>query len=149
MFEADRNRPRSSEQAPHLRVVAAEPSVSPHRTGLADARNEAVFCSAWLSSQCTRISGIIAGLLMMPPPAKGLSVASTSWPQRNPYIEDLLRLAARASLEPRTVVSSGRMGPDTRVQPVSLVALPLGPGSQPVAVAAVALASGSSAAQAP
>src|SRR5262245_41298880 len=109
MLEADRSRPRSSQQPSQLRGVAAEPSVSPHRTGLEDARNEAVFCSAWLSSQCTRISGIIAGLLMMPPPAKGLSVASTSWPQRNPYIEDLLRLAARASLERRAVVSPGRM----------------------------------------
>ncbi len=149
MFEADRSRPRSSEQAPQLRVVAGEPG-PPHWTGLADAGNEAVFCSAWLSSQCTRISGIIAGLLMMPPPAKGLSVASTSWPQRNPYIEDLLRLAERASLERRAIVSPGRMGSDTSVQPVGLfVALPLGPGSQPIAVAAVALASGSSAALAP
>jgi GAF domain len=149
MFEADRSRPRSSEQAPQLRVVAGEPG-PPHWTGLADAGNEAVFCSAWLSSQCTRISGIIAGLLMMPPPAKGLSVASTSWPQRNPYIEDLLRLAERASLERRAIVSPGRMGSDTSVQPVGrFVALPLGPGSQPIAVAAVALASGSSAALAP
>src|SRR5262249_52034385 len=150
MLEADRSRPRSSQQPSQLRVVAAEPSVSPHPTGLADAGNEAVFCSAWLSSQCTRISGIIAGLLMMPPPAKGLSVASTSWPQRNPYIEDLLRLAARASLERRAVVSPARMSTDTSVQQVGLfVALPLGPGSQPIAVAAVALASGSSAALAP
>src|SRR5262245_12498781 len=150
MFEADRNRPRSSEQAPHLRVVGAEPSKPSHWTGLADAGNEATFCSAWLSSQCTRISGIIAGLLMMPPPAKGLSVASTSWPARNPYLEDLLRLAERASSERCTVVSPGRMGSDTSVQPVGLfVALPLGSGSQPVAVAAVALASGSSAALAP
>jgi Barrel-sandwich domain of CusB or HlyD membrane-fusion/GAF domain len=150
MFEADRSRPRSSEQAPQLRVVAGEPSGPPHWTGLADAGNEAVFCSAWLSSQCTRISGIIAGLLMMPAPAKGLSVASTSWPQRNPYIEDLLRLAERAALERRAVVSPGRMSSDTSVQQVGLfVALPLGPGSQPIAVAAVALASGSSAALAP
>ena len=149
MFEADRSRPRSSEQAPQLRVVAGEPG-PPHWTGLADAGNEAIFCSAWLSSQCTRISGIIAGLLMMPPPARGLSVASTSWPQRNPYIEDLLRLAERASLERRAVVSPGRMGSDASVQPVGLfVALPLGPGSQPIAVVAVALASGSSAALAP
>src|SRR5262245_1934951 len=148
MFESDPPRARSFEQAPQLRVVATEPR-QPHWTGLADASNEASFCSAWLSSQCARISGIVAGLLLMPPPAKGLTVASTSWPQRNPYIEDLLRLSERAALERRTVVSSGRMGPDTRVQPVSLVALPLGPGSQPVAVAAVALASGSSAAQAP
>jgi Barrel-sandwich domain of CusB or HlyD membrane-fusion len=132
-------------------VVAAEPSGPPHWTGLADAGNEAVFCSAWLSSQCTRISGIIAGLLMMPPPAKGLSVASISWPQRNPYIEDLLRLAARASLERRAVVSPGRRVSDGGLaEPVGLfVALPLGAGNQPIAVAAVALASGSSAALAP
>ena len=150
MLESDRLRSRSSEQKPQLRVVAAEPSVPPHWAGLADAGNEAVFCSAWLSSQCTRISGVIAGLLIMPPPAKGLSVASTSWPQRNPYIQDLLRLAERASLEGRTVVSPGRMGSDTSVQPVGLfVALQLGPGNQPIAVVAVALASGSSAALTP
>jgi RND family efflux transporter MFP subunit len=149
MFESDRPRARSSEQAPQLRVVATD-SGPPHWTGLADAGNEAVFCSAWLSSQCTRISGIVAGLLMMPPPAKGRTVASTSWPRRNPYTEDLLRLAERASLERRTVVSPGRMGSDTSVQPVALfVALPLGSGSHPVAVAAVALASGSSATLAP
>ncbi|HYU54352.1 MAG TPA: HlyD family efflux transporter periplasmic adaptor subunit, partial [Gemmatimonadaceae bacterium] len=117
---------------------------------MADAGNEAVFCSAWLSSQCTRISGIIAGLLMMPPPAKGLTVTSTSWPRRNPYIEDLLRLAERASSERRTVVLPARMEPDTSLQPVGLlVALPLGSASQPVAVVAVALAAGSSATLAP
>jgi multidrug resistance efflux pump len=151
MFEPERSRSRSSEQAPQLRVVAAEPFGSPHRTGLADAANEAVFCSAWLSSECTRISGIIAGLLMMPAPAKGLSVASTSWPKRSPYIEDLLRLAERASLEQRPVVSPGRnISNGDAAEAVGLfVALPLGAGSQPIAVAAVALASGSSAALAP
>src|SRR5215510_11311464 len=149
MFESDRPQARSSERPPQLRVVATE-SGQPHWAGLADASNETVFCSAWLSSQCTRISGIVAGLLMMPPPAKGLTVASTSWPRRNPYIEDLLRVAERASLERCMVVSPGRMGSDTSVQPVGLfIALPLGSGSQPVAVAAVALASGSSAALAP
>ena len=149
MFEPDRSRQRSSEQAPQLRVVASE-SGPPHWTGLADASNEAVFCSAWLSSQCTRIPGIVAGLLMMPAPAKGLTVASTFWPQRNPYIEDSVRLAERASSERRTVVSPGRTGFDTSVPPVDLfIALPLGPGSQPIAVAAVALASGSSATLAP
>src|SRR5215831_4934137 len=150
MFEADRNRPRSSDQAPQLRVVAAEPG-PPHWSGLADAGNEAVFCSAWLSSQCTRISGIIAGLLMMPPPAKGLSVTSTSWPERNPYLKDLLRLAERAALERHTLVSPARAGSDNGpAQPVGLfLALPLGPGSQPIAVAAFALASGSAGAAAP
>ena len=86
----------------------------------------------------------------MPAPAKGLTVASTFWPQRNPYVQDLLRLAERASSERRTVVSPGRTGFDTSVPPVDLfIALPLGPGSQPIAVAAVALASGSSATLAP
>src|SRR5262245_31222310 len=106
MFESDRPQIRNSERAPQLRVVATESGQQPW-AGLADAGNEAVFCSAWLSSQCTRISGIVAGLLMMPPPAKGLTVASTSWPRRNPYIKDLLRLAERASLERCTVVSPG------------------------------------------
>ena len=126
-------------------------SVSPQQTGLADAENEAEFCIAWLSSQCTLISGIIAGLLMVPPPAKGLSVASTSWPKGNPYLEDLSRLAERASLERRAIVSPGQKVSDTcPAQPVGLfVALPLGAGSQPIAVAAVALASGSPAALAP
>src|SRR5262249_45061978 len=150
MFEADRNRPRSSEQAPHLRVVGAEPSKPSHWTGLADAGNEATFCSAWLSSQCTRISGIIAGLLMMPPPAKGLSVASTSWPQRNPILKICYGFAPAPPLGRAAVVSPPRMRTATRCQRFALfVALPLGPGSQPIAVAAVALASGSSAALAP
>jgi RND family efflux transporter MFP subunit len=118
---------------------------------LADAANEAVFCSAWLSSQCARIPGVAAGLLMMPPPAKGISVASTSWPERNPYLKDLLRLAERASSERHTVASPGRAGSENGpAQPVGLfLALPLGPGGQPIAVVAVALASGSSAALAP
>ena len=59
-------------------------------------------------------------------------------------------LPSAPPLERRTVVSPGRKVSDTSVQPVGLfVALPLGPGSQPIAVAAVALASGSSAALAP
>lgn len=151
MLEADRSRPRSSEQAPQLRVVAAEPSGPPHWTGLADAGNEAEFCSAWLSSQCAHISGINAGLLMMPPPAKGLSVVSTSWPERNPYLKELMRIAEHASSERRTLISPGRAGSDNGpAQPVGLfLALPLGPGSEPIGVAAFALASGSSAALAP
>ena len=151
MFEPDQSRPRTSDQASHLRLVAAEQSVSPQQTGLADAENESEFCIAWLSSQCTLISGIVAGLLMVPPPAKGWSVVSTSWPKGNPYLEDLSRLAERALLERRAVVSPGQKVSDTcPAQPVGLfVASPLGAGSQPIAVAAVALASGSPAALAP
>src|SRR5712691_2901745 len=112
MLEAERSRPRTSEPTPQLRVVAGEPSGPPHWTGLADAGDEAVFCSAWLSSQCELISGIVAGLLMMPPPAKGRSVASTSWPERNPYLKDLMRLAERAAVERETVASPGRAAAD-------------------------------------
>jgi len=147
MLEAERSRARASEQAPSLRVIAGEPSGPPHWTGLVDAGNEAVFCSAWLASQCAHIAGITAGLLMMPPPAKGRTVASTSWPERNPYLKDLMRLAERASLERRALVSPARaVSENVAAQAVSLfLALPLGPGSEPIAIIAVALAPGSSA----
>ena len=151
MLEAERSRTRASEQAPQLRVIAGEPSGPPHWTGLVDAGNEAIFCSAWLASQCAHISGAAAALLMIPPPAKGRLVASTSWPERHPYVKDLMRLAERASLERRSLVSPGRAGSDIgAAQPVGLfLALPLGPGNEPIAIVAVALASGSSAALAP
>src|SRR4051812_20589031 len=108
MFEPNRSRPRNSEQAPQLRVIPAQASAPSHWNGLVDAANEAAFCSAWLSMQCSRLSGVIAGLLMMPPPARGVTVDSTSWPERNPYLEELMRLAERASLEGRIVVSPGQ-----------------------------------------
>jgi multidrug efflux pump subunit AcrA (membrane-fusion protein) len=137
MFEPDRSRVRSSEHVPPLRAVA---SVS-HWDGLVDAGDEAKFCSAWLSSQCSRISGAIAGLLMMPPPARSARVTSTSWPQRNPHLQELMRIAERASFERQTVTLVGQNGSDTAPaqRGVLLVALPLGPGNKPIAVAAVAL----------
>jgi hypothetical protein len=146
MFEPDRSPPRSSEQAPHLRAIPGRASAPSHWYGLVDAGDEAKFCSAWLSMQCTRISGVMAGLLMMPPPAKGLTVVSTTWPERHPYLDDLMRLAERASLERRTVVSQSQIVTDAGpAQSFGLLlALPLGPGSQPIAVAAVALATSAS-----
>jgi RND family efflux transporter MFP subunit len=88
---------------------------------------------------------------MMPPPAKGRSVAATSWPERNPYLKDLIRLGERASLERRTLVLPGRaVSENGASQAVGFfLALPLGPGDEPLAIVAVALASGSSAALAP
>lgn len=143
MFEPDRSRARSSEQAPQFRVITGERSGPPHWSGLADAGDEAKFCSAWLSSECASITGVVAGLLTMPPPAKGMTVTSTSWPAHNPYLADLLRLAERASFEKRTVVSPARTAADTSsAQSVAFfVAAPLGSGSEPIAVAAVAVAS--------
>src|SRR5262245_27789958 len=129
MVEIDRSRARISEAAPQLRVVSSQPSGPPHWTGLADAGNEAEFCSAWLASQCANISGLAAGLLMMPPPARGRSVASTSWPDRNPYLHDLMRIAERAALERQAVALSGRPAADpARGQSVGLfLAFPVGP----------------------
>jgi len=151
MFEPDRSRARSSEQAPQFRVIAGERSAPPHWGGLADAGNEAKFCSAWLSSQCASINGVIAGLLTMPPPGRGVTVTSTSWPERNPYVRDLLQLAERASAEKRTVVSLTRTRPDTGpAQSVGFfVAAPLGSGNEPIAIAAVAVAASASAALTP
>jgi multidrug efflux pump subunit AcrA (membrane-fusion protein) len=79
---------------------------------------------------------------MMPAPAKGLTVASTTWPERHPYVGDLMRLAEHASLERRTVVSQSQVvtEPSQAQSFCLLVALPLGPDNQPIAVAAVALA---------
>jgi multidrug resistance efflux pump len=93
----------------------------------------------------------MAGLLMMPAPAKGLTVATTTWPERHPYLKELMRLAEHASLERRTIVSQSQIVADAgSTQSFGLLlALPLGPSNQPIAVAAVALASGSSAGLAP
>jgi RND family efflux transporter MFP subunit len=150
VFELGRS--RTAEQTPQLRVVTSERSGPPHWTGLADARDEAKFCSAWLSSQCANITGVIAGLLTMPPPASASTVTSTSWPERNPYLEVLLRLAECASTEKRMVVfSPARMSSNTNYAHVInfFVATPLGARSEPFAVAAVALASSSSTALTP
>lgn len=140
----ERNR-GPTEPLTQMRVITSEPEAQ--WSGLADAADEARFSSAWLSAQCSRISGLLGALLMIPAPARGLRVASTSWPSRNPYLEDLMRLAEQASAQRRTVIQVRR-----ELDPIStsacgvLLALPLGAGSQPVAVVAVALAAGSTAA---
>jgi multidrug efflux pump subunit AcrA (membrane-fusion protein) len=137
MFEPDRARPRSSEQTPQLRVIATKPSSPSQLSGLEDAANEADFCLAWLTLQCNRTPGATAGLLMMPPPGDAVSVATTSWPEQNPYVTDLMRLAERATLERRVAVSSDRIGSESSAG--FLIALPIGSGSEPIGVVAVAL----------
>src|SRR5947207_2233570 len=141
MFEQEPTQARNAKPATPIRFVSTQPSSVSHWDGLAHAEDEAKFCSAWLSMQCTRIPGVAAGLLMMPPPAKGLSVASTSWPERNPFLQEMMRLAERASVEGRAGVSPGRTashGPSSGL----MIALPLGCGIEAVAVVAVALAKG-------
>src|SRR5262245_34387379 len=91
-----------TEPLTQMRVITSGPEAQ--WSGLADAADEARFSSAWLSAQCSRIPGILGALLMIPAPARGLRVASTSWPSRNPHIEDLMRLAEQASTQRRTVV---------------------------------------------
>jgi RND family efflux transporter MFP subunit len=141
----ERNR-GPAEPLTQMRVITSEPEAQ--WSGLADAADEARFSAAWLSAQCARISGILGALLMMPAPARGLRVATTSWPSRNPYLEDLMRLAEQASAQRRTVVVQVRRELDPISTPScgTLLALPLGAGGQPVAVVAVALAIGSAAA---
>jgi multidrug resistance efflux pump len=82
---------------------------------------------------------------MLPAQAEGLSATTTSWPKENPYAKDLLWLAERALQERRAIGSPGRKYSDAgSAQPISLlVASPLGAGSQPIGVVAIALASGS------
>lgn len=115
------------------RVPTAKPSISEHPTGLADAGNEAAFCSAWLSLQCARIPGLIAAALLVPAPAKGLSVTCTFWPPNNPYTDDLVRLAERAALERRALTSVGDKIPNSAGELVVglFIASPLGRGMSP------------------
>ena len=65
-----------------------------------------------------------------------------TWPTRDLDLGDLSRLAERAYAERRVIVSPGRIGPDASpAQPVGLiVAMPIGTAREPIAVAAVALA---------
>jgi RND family efflux transporter MFP subunit len=149
MLERNRSQTGTTEPLSHVRVITSEPAA--YWNGLADASDEARFSSAWLSAQCARISGILGALLMMPPPGRGLSVASTSWPSRNPHLEDLMRLAEQASAQQRTVVVQAKRELEVVSTPSGgvLLALPLGLGNQPVAVIAVALALGSAGAQNP
>ena len=86
---------------------------------------------------------------MMPAPARGLSVASTSWPDRNPYLQYLVDLSERASAQKGTVIGRRELESHAALSAGAFVALPLGPTNQPIAIVAVALAWGSSAAQNP
>src|SRR5262245_10548546 len=131
MLERNRGPTGASEPLTHMRMITTDPA--PQWAGLADAADDAKYSSAWLSAQCARISGILGALLMMPPPARGLSVDSTSWPARNPYVEDLMRLAERASAQRRPVSVQMRRELEQISTPSCgvMLALPLGSASEP------------------
>jgi RND family efflux transporter MFP subunit len=121
------------------------PAESPDSTlwsRLSDASNEAEFCSAWLSLQCSRISGVTFGLLLVRQPDKELPPVLVTWPQPGLDLGALSLLAERAYAERRALVSQGRVGPDASpAVPLGLlIASQLGHGSQPVGAVAVALA---------
>jgi Barrel-sandwich domain of CusB or HlyD membrane-fusion/GAF domain len=141
MSEPDWSRSANADPALQLRMVPAETSTSPHWHGLQDAGNEAAFGSAWLALQCSRIAGVAAGLLLIRQADASARRLSVTWPARDLDVGDLSRLAERAYAERRTVVASGRVGPDgSPAQPVALiVALPLGTAKEPIAAAAIAL----------
>ena len=122
-------------------MAPAEPFNSPQWRELSNAGNETAFCFAWLALQCHQISGIMAGLLVVRDPGQDTPRITVRWPEREIDLVDLSRVVERAHFERRLVIAPGRIGPDTSpAQPVStLVAVPLGAGSQLSAIAAVAL----------
>ena len=131
----------SADPAPQLQVVQPEGIGSPQLRGLADAANEPDFGSAWLALQCSRISGVAAGLLLLPPVDAEARSLSVTWPTGKRDVGDLARLAERAFAECRVVVAPGQVGrvgnPARSV--VLIVAVPLGMAKKPVAAAAIAL----------
>ena len=144
MLELDRDRIGKSHHAPQLRVVPEQPAVSVHWNDLADAGNEAAYCSAWLSLQCARISGVTAGLVVVGQADKASPAVAASWPGLSlDGFGELSKLAERAFLERRTIISSHHACPDAdsaAPSPVGhLVAMPLGAGGRIIAAAAVKL----------
>ena len=127
-------------------VLGGAPSASASWNRLANAKEEASFCSAWLALQCSLIEGSTAGLLLLRryDRAAPRQVAVWSGPERSgpaaPPTAALSKVAERALLERRAVslvehleVADGRPG--------HLVAVPLGAGGEIIAVVAVRLAS--------
>jgi RND family efflux transporter MFP subunit len=112
---------------------------------LADPANEAAFCSAWLSRQCTRLTGVTAGHLILWDPDRGRPAVAASWSARNGEDPvDLPKLAVRAFMERRTIVSSKQTkAPAGALDGLgcAFVAVPLGAGERIIATAAVRLAS--------
>jgi RND family efflux transporter MFP subunit len=140
MSEPDSSRSAHTDPPVQLRVVPADTSASSQWQRLRDAGNEAAFASAWLALQCGRIVGVAAGQLVVSPADTGARRLSVTWPAELDG-GDLLPLAERALAERRVIVTSGRVGPDTRpARPVMLiVAAPLGTAKEPVAAAAIAV----------
>ena len=141
MLEPNRDRPGKSYQAPQVQAVPADPPAPLLWSALADASSEAAFCSAWLSIQCARISGVTAGLIMLPQRQQPSPSVTACWPPRDlAGLADLSKLATRAYLERRTLHSGP--SPDSPVASLlePMVAVPLGAAGQIIAVAAVKLA---------
>ena len=108
MAEPDRSQPGSPDQASRLRLVAAQPGADWSR--LADAANEREYCSTWLNLQCSRIPNVVAGLLGTWDPTATSSTILAVWPESGFAFDELTKLAERAHLERRPVISPGRIG---------------------------------------
>jgi RND family efflux transporter MFP subunit len=144
MSELEQGRPGKPLQALQLRLAPAEAPKPPHWNDLADPADEAAFCSAWLSLQCARMTGVTAGLLVLRQPEKGTPAIAASWTARGADgLADLSGLAERALMERRTIVSSKKTGPSAAAfdaRGSHSIAVPLGAGGHIIAAAAVALA---------
>src|SRR5262249_28090637 len=141
MFELDSSSSAPSDPGVQLRVVPPDIPASSFWHGLVDAGNEPDFGSAWLALQCSRIPGVAAGLLLLPPVDSEARSLSVTWPTGKLDVGDLARLAGRAFAECRIVTAPGQVGragnPARSV--VLIVAAPLGMAKKPVAAAAIAL----------
>ena len=112
---------------------------------MADAGNEAAYCSAWLSLQCASIAGVTAGLVVLRQADKASPAVSASWPAQN---FGWFRRAVQASgarfpgaahhgFPPHHACPAADGPPPSPVG--HLVAMPLGAGGRIIAAAAVKL----------
>src|SRR5262245_7018284 len=127
MLEMDLSRQASSEKTVQQPSAPASVSASPQWNALGDAGRAAEFCSAWLALQCSRISGVSTASLTITHPDTRQRLVAVTWPAPDLDLADIKRIAERAYAERRTIVSPGRIGPDTSpVEPVGLlIAVPI------------------------
>jgi multidrug resistance efflux pump len=137
MLESNLDRSGKSHHAPQLQTVAQQSAVSGHWNDLADAGDEAAYCSAWLSLQCASITGVSLGVVVIRQPDEISAAVLATWPAAHlDGLVKLSKLAECALQERRTIVSAeGPPRPTTS----HLIAVPLGAGGRIIAAAAVKL----------
>jgi RND family efflux transporter MFP subunit len=108
---------------------------------LANAADAPAFCTAWLALVCSRLPGVVAGLIVLRKHGQAGPPLAVTWPDPGRVQFDLKPFAERAFSDRRTVIAIARNEADApKTHPVGVVvAVPVGVGDEPFAVAAVAL----------